>query len=155
MIVWRLLRKKFSKEPLSGEGARIFGGRWNSPGTPAVYASEHLSLAALELFVRLNIDDFGETFAAIPIYIPDSIKVIKIELQSLPKNWRDIPPNRFTQNIGDSWIRNAETSVLMVPSVIVPLEFNIVLNPTHNDFKKLRLEKIHDFQYDSRIWKEL
>jgi RES domain-containing protein len=140
-------------EALSGEGARIFGGRWNYPGTSAVYVSEHLSLAALEFFVRLNLDDFEETFAAIPIDIPDSIKVNRLELRSLPNNWRNIPPDRSTQDIGDTWLQKAETAVLAVPSVIVPFEFNMVLNPNHYDFKKLRIEKTHNFSYDPRLWK--
>lgn len=153
MRCWRLLRTDFSAEPLSGQGARLFGGRWNRRGTPSVYASEHLSLAALELFVRLQMGDSGEVFVSVPIEIPESVRVARIEAGALPKDWREMPAGRSTQEIGQDWITKGETAVLMVPSVIVPLEYNLVLNPHHGDFRKLRVGAIQSFSYDPRMWK--
>lgn len=153
MKAWRLLRKEFLREAFSGEGASLYGGRWNSKGTAVVYLGEHLSLAALEMFVRLTRRDSGIVFAAVPVEIPDSLPIETVSAGELPKEWREEPPPKTTQELGDRWAEEGRTALLKVPSVIVPHEFNLVLNPLHPDFPKVNTGHPSEFSFDPRMWK--
>ena len=103
--------------------------------------------------MRLELDDAMELFTAIPIEIPDSVRIDRIALSSLPGDWRETPPVQSTQDIGEDWIKKKATAVLMVPSIIVPLECNLIINPSHSDFSKITVGRQCDFAYDPRLWK--
>jgi RES domain-containing protein len=85
MKAWRLVRKRRLPDAFTGEGARLGGGRWNHLGTPVVYVSERLSLAALELFIHFTRKDIklSKSLLAVPVEIPDGLKVIEVSVKSL------------------------------------------------------------------------
>ncbi len=149
---WRLVNKRFAAEAFSGEGAKAVGGRWNSIGTAVVYASENLSLAALELFIWLSEADKTEEFLVIPFDIPKDL-VVAFPLSSLPRHWRAPDPVQETMEIGDAWVRSGDSAIFKVPSVVIPAEFNLILNPAHPEFKRLVIHPAESFTFDPRLWK--
>jgi RES domain-containing protein len=152
---WRLIKKKHLSDALSGEGARLGGGRWNHVGIPVAYASETLSLAVLELFIHFTRRDItiSKSLLAIPILIPDSINAIEVPLQDLAPGWNSSPPPDFTRDIGTEWVRSGASAVLRVPSAIVPEEPNFVINVKHPDFSSITVGDPRPFTLDDRAWK--
>jgi RES domain-containing protein len=148
-----LVKKAHAREAFSGEGARRYGGRWNHRGTTVVYLSESLSLAGLELFVHIGPAHKGMTFTAFKVEIPARVKVHVLSEAELPESWREEPPPDTCKDIGTEWLKRGRSAVLRVPSVIVPVEYNYVLNVGHPDFKKLKISKPADFAFDPRMWK--
>lgn len=148
---FRLVKAKHAATAFSGEGARLVGGRWNLPGTPLVYTSETLSLAALETFVHLQPVDKRIRYAWFQVTIPANVSIDK--LSSLPKSWRDSPPSEATQSAGSRWAKQAGAAALRVPSILVPGEHNLLLNPLHPQFKRLKISKSQPFEFDGRLWK--
>jgi RES domain-containing protein len=152
---WRIVKKKYQAEVLSGEGARLGGGRWNYPAVPVVYASETLSLAALELFVHFVRRDItiSRSLLAVPIEIPDSVAIAGIPPQDLKTGWDSSPPPDSTRDAGTKWMRDGLSAVLRVPSTIIPEEHNYVIDPGHADFAKITAGPARHFSLDSRMWK--
>jgi len=150
VVGWRIVKEKHAKTAFSGEGARIFEGRWNSGGVRMVYCSEHLSLAALEILVHTQ-----------PVMIRDKFRVFRvtwdekmtttIDLKELPKGWNAQPPSLISKNIGDQWVQSGRSAVLVVPSAIVPLEKTFLLNPKHRDFGKIKIKDSGSFVLDQRL----
>src|SRR5215217_6516134 len=129
MLLFRLSRRVHP--PLDGEGARLYGGRWNSPGVPVVYAASHLSLAVLELLVHTDPDLLPADLVAHEVELPDDLSVERVDLATLPDDWRDVPDHPACRAIGDAWAAEARAAVLVVPSAVVPQEANWLLNPRH------------------------
>jgi RES domain-containing protein len=129
MRLWRLARAAY--KALDGEGARIAGGRWSSVGTPVVYASTHLSLAALEILVHTDPDDIPSDFLAIEIEVDDASVGPRIDPLTLPDDWTVQADNAACRAIGDNWIRDGAHLALAVPSAVVPAETNVLINPRH------------------------
>ena len=154
-IAWRLLKKKHAAEALSGEGARLGGGRWNYVGISVVYASETLSLAVLERFVHFTRRDMtiGKSLLSIPIEIPDSVTQIKVLLKDLKTGWDSSPPPDFTRDLGTRWVYEGKSAVLRVPSAVIQNEYNFVINPKHPDFSKITAGDARPFSLDDRVWK--
>ncbi len=152
LTVWRLVKEKHAKNAFVGEGARQFGGRWNARGTPVVYLSSSLSLAALELFLHLTTDDARLRFAAIPVEMPAGLTPATLPRRKLPKAWRSEPPPDACKALGSAWAEAGGTVLLQVPSVIVPHESNYLLNPRHPDFARLKIHRVKPFGFDSRMW---
>ena len=152
---WRIVRKKRLPDAFTGEGARLGGGRWNHVGTPVVYVSETLSLAALELFIHFTRKDIklSKSLVAIPIEIPDSLKITEVSIKELKADWRMSPPSNSTKDIGTEWAQNGVSPILRVPSAVIPHEFNLVLNPKHSDFIMIKIGKEQSFMLDERMWK--
>jgi RES domain-containing protein len=153
--VWRLVREKRLSDAFTGEGARLGGGRWNHAGTPVVYVSETQSLAILELvihFTRMDIK-LSKSLFVIPLEIPDSLEVIEIVAKDLKSDWRLSPPPDSTRDVGTQWVRTGRSAVLRVPSVIVPEESNLVLNPKHADFVKIIIGQPKRLTLDARLRK--
>ncbi|MGE5663263.1 MAG: RES family NAD+ phosphorylase [Deltaproteobacteria bacterium] len=150
--VWRLVKSRFAATAFDGEGARRQAGRWNSEGTPVVYAASAVSLAALELLVHADVEDMPPGYVVIPVDIPQSVRIESVEISTLPRRWRDNGPYpRQCQTLGDAWIASKRTAVLTVPSVVVPMERNYLLNPAHPDFRKLVIGKPEIFRFDARL----
>ena len=150
--VWRLVKSRFAATAFDGEGARRQAGRWNSEGTPVVYAASTVSLAALELLVHADVEDMPPGYVVIPVDIPESVRIESIEISTLPKRWRECAPYpRRCQALGDAWFVSKRTAVLTVPSVVVPMERNCLLNPAHPDFRKLLIGKPEIFRFDERL----
>ncbi len=153
MRVWRICNKKFVASAFSGEGAKLWGGRWNEAGQPLVYTAANLSLAALETFVHLDSDLMPDELVAIAAIIPEKLKVTKIKVLDLPLNWRDYPAPDDIKQIGMDWIASQKSAVLVVPSVVIPEEENWLINPAHADFKRIKINEELPFSFDPRMWK--
>jgi RES domain-containing protein len=153
MTVYRIVKKKRLNTILSGYGASLSGGRWNSEGTEVVYTSKSVSLAIMENFVHLGVLVNNKLqYSIATINIPDNlIDVLKVE--QLPSDWKTNPPPESTAQIGDAWIQNNSSLALVVPSVVVPIEENVLINPLHKDFSKISIIEINDYYYDDRMWK--
>ena len=152
IVAWRLIKAKRQATAFDGEGARQAGGRWNHQGTAVVYVSGSLALAALEAFVHLMRAASVIPHVTFRVEIPENI-VTELQQKDLPRNWRSEPPPDITKQIGTDWVAAAASAVLRIPSVIVPVEHNFVLNPVHPDFKKLNISKPEPFSFDPRMWK--
>ena len=155
ITVWRIVKRRYQAEVLSGEGARLGGGRWNYPGVSVVYASETLSLAALELFVHFTRRDIAlsKSLVAIPIQIPDSVMIVDVPFRDLKPGWDSSPPPDSTRDVGTIWARKGLSAVLRVPSAIIPEEHNVLMNPGHADFSKIAAGDPRPFSLDARVWK--
>lgn len=149
---FRLVKARHAADAFSGEGARLVGGRWNLPGTPLVYTSESLSLAALETFVHLQPVDKRIRYVWFRVTIPANITIHTA--MPLPASWGDAPPGEATQALGTAWAKKANGVVLRVPSILVPGEHNLLLSPGHAHFKRLRITKPQPFDFDGRLWKD-
>lgn len=149
---WRLTKTRYLTTAWDGEGARRTGGRWNSVGTAVVYASGTLSLALVETLVHLP-------SGILPAYSAqradfDEFLVTILEDADLPADWRSDPPPAASRAIGDTWAVAGRSVVLRVPSVVVPLEFNYLLNPRHPDFAQVTIGPALPFPFDPRLPRE-
>jgi RES domain-containing protein len=150
MILFRIADKKY-KDDLSGTGAKLIGGRWNSPGLPALYTSEHASLAALEIIVHVNKPEKFQNLFLLAVELPDSAETAVIDEEKLKKNWQN--EFEYTRFIGNSFLKANGSLLLSVPSVLLPFENNIIINPTHGDFKKLKITYSKPIDFDNRFLK--
>ena len=144
---WRMVKEKPAATAFLGEGAWLYGGRWNSAGTSVVYTSGSQALAALESLVHLNPPVIFK-YLAIPIEFDDAL-VEKVA--ALPADWTEEPPPPATKAIGDLWVKEARSAVLELPSVIILGEPNYLLNPAHPDFQKIIIGKPQPFSFDPRL----
>ena len=143
----RILKRRFVSSAFSGEGARRYGGRWNSTGTAVVYTSSVMSLAILEW--RANLTQWPA---------PPSV-IIEIEFDAslvwsptkLPAGWKRWPYPITNAAVGDNWVRSGRSAVLELPSAVVPEELNYILNPAHLDFGKISIGKPRVFKADPRL----
>ena len=146
---WRIVKAAHAKIAFNGEGARLYGGRWNSAGIAVVYASATRALAALESLVHLN-PPVRFKYVAIAVEFDDSL-LESMRAAKLPANWKEQPAPPSAKAVGDLWVKEARSAVLELPSVIVPAESNYLLNPAHPDFKSIRVGKPEPFSFDSRL----
>ena len=147
---------RISKVPhhrdLSGTGAKMFGGRWNSEGVPVLYTAENRSLAALETMVHTPMKLLHSLpFRLITVYIPDSFKIDSVSTVQLPEKWFEYPAPPQLAAIGDAWQRSLRTEVLRVPSVIMPGEFNYLINPEHPRAKEAFVTTVDPWLPDERF----
>lgn len=149
LTAWRLSKLKFLATAFDGEGSARFGGRWNSKRVRVVYCSGTLSLAVLETLVHLN-PPIQFQYGAFRVEIPEEC-VEYVSMASLPEAWRATPAGALTRGVGDQWIRGRKSAVLAVPSVLVPQEFNLLLNPEHPDFQRLRINAPVPYSLDPRL----
>jgi RES domain-containing protein len=152
MKVWRICRERYAAEAFSGEGARRFGGRWNSRGVPMVYCSSSLALAAIELFVHLEPNLQPDDLVSIAAELPRGEPVRRFELADLPKEWwnDDFEPLR---KLGDDWIREKQSLALMVPSAPLHMEWNVLVNPLHPAVKEIIVDAPQPFHFDARMFR--
>ena len=149
MFVYRVGRTKYSKD-LSGEGARLNGGRWNHILIPCIYTSESRALAVLEYTVNVNIDEIPRSLSITTIEIPDTA-IREIKLKELPGNWMAAPAPASTKDFGTNLLTQSASKVLKIPSAVIPQEFNYILNPKNAGAKDFKIIKVEDFVYDVRI----
>jgi len=156
MIGWRISKRRYANPPIAafdGEGPKRRGGRWTPPGRRAAYASSSLALASLEYFVNLNPEDAPADLVSIRVEIPDGVRLERVDPVSLPENWRATPFPLALQTLGERWLISASSVCLLVPSALVPDELNLLINPSHLDFKDLRFSQAVEFRFDPRMWK--
>jgi RES domain-containing protein len=152
MRLWRICREIHAASAFSGEGARLYGGRWNSQGVRAVYTSPSLALAAIETFVHLEPNLRPDDLVSIETELPDNVRTERIDLKSLPRKWYELRDESL-RTFGDRWIRAGRTVALHVPSAAIRGEWNVLLNPEHSDFRKLKIQKPNPFEFDLRMYR--
>lgn len=148
MIVFRLSHKRYADD-LSGRGAELAGGRWNSKGTALVYTGQNISLCMVEVAVHLPLGIVPKDYELISIEIPDD--EIQ-ELETYKFDWQSALTLSITKDLGDEFEKKAEKLVLKVPSAVVQGEFNYLINPKHPKIKKVKIEKIEAFGFDDRLF---
>ena len=149
MQLFRIAQEKFAND-LSGNGAKLFVGCWNSEGLPVVYAASYRSLALLETLAHTPAKILNSrSFILVTLDIPDN-NFIKIEVNDLPADW-DVPDIRpFTQKTGDQFLKSQKKLALSVPSVLMPEENNYIINPMHPDFRKVKIIDQRRILFDKR-----
>jgi RES domain-containing protein len=147
MILYRCALKKWVKD-LTGQGAFLYGGRWNSPGKHAVYTAENNLLAALEVALRVPLTNISSDYVMIPLLVPDSAAVYS---PTLPKNWNRNP--KLTQQIGDEFLEANKFLLMKVPSALMSNTFNFLINPKHKLFKEVKVNKPESLLFDERLIK--
>ena len=150
VTAWRIAKRRHSKTAFTGEGAKLFGGRWNNPGTSMVYTAQSQSLAVLEMLVHLDSPALLEKYVLFEVGIDDSL-IEDVDPSLLPKTWRVDPSPARVRAIGDKWIGASTSVALRVPSALVPAEKSFLLNPRHKDFPKLLIGKPMPFRFDRRL----
>jgi len=154
-LLWRIATdtKDYEADDLSGAGARKTGGRWNATGVPMIYTSESRALACLETVVHLNAGGLPLNRYLVEIEVPDDLwAAAQVEtVSSLRIGWDAEPAGRASIVFGSDWIANRTSLLLIVPSVIVPEERNILINPEHSEHKRLIARKCRKWLYDPRL----
>lgn len=150
VTAWRLVKTKFLASAFDGEGARRYGGRWNSPGVPVVYLAASPSLAVLEVLVHLEAMGPLGAYSLVPVRFPLDI-ASALDRALLPATWASHPAGPATQALGDAWVREGRSAILRVPSVVVPEEEVLVLNPAHSDARKVIVGTARPFEWDRRL----
>lgn len=154
LTAWRLVSARHAGEAFDGEGARLYGGRWNHPGIPVVYTSATLSLAALELLVHLDPDVLPDDLVAIPAHLPEGVEVERFAGSDLPEGWRGQPGSQALKDLGSAWQQAGRSLALEVPSAVIPRESNFLLNPAHPAVRLLRVGEPERFSFDPRLQKQ-
>ena len=139
---------------ISGTGAKIYGGRWNHAGYPAVYTSSGRSLAALEFLVHVPMALAPENLSIVEINIQENVKRESIKENLLPSSWRDYPAPEQLATIGTNWIKSKSSLLLDIPSAVVDKEVNTLINPLHPDMKHVNVAIVEKFSFDSRFLKQ-
>jgi RES domain-containing protein len=149
--VYRLTRRKFAgKNPFDGEGSFLFGGRWSSIGTRLCYAATHRSLAILEYRAHIELALMPDDLVIATLEIPDDVSITSTP--ALPENWKEYPAPASLRKIGDRVIAEARGAMMLIPSVLVPQENNVLLNPLHADAARMvRQRRLVPFLYDRRL----
>lgn len=155
MEIFCITQEKYADD-LSGNGARLFGGRWNSEGFFAIYTSCTRSLALLETLAHTPAKMLDtRNYQLITLSIPDNVRAEEISLSGLHDRW-DAPDTRpVTKLMGDKFLRNKTSLLLVVPSVLVPEEKNYILNPLHSDMRKVRIINKRRICFDKRVGSHL
>ena len=152
MILYRFCQKQWIATAWSGVGAvNNSVARWNNPGTPMIYLASSVSLAMLEILVHVHDESILSRYQLMSIAVPDAL-IVKLNPDDLPKNWNANVPGRETKEIGSDWFSGRSSLAMMVPSAIVPMEYNVLLNNEHPDFTAcLQSVKMVNFSFDERL----
>jgi RES domain-containing protein len=149
MIVYRICNTAYDND-ISGTGAKLYGGRWNSKGIAMLYTAQHVSLAVLEMLVNNQFKDFSIPLSLLTISIPDNIHANEIKLTKLKNNWNeDISYSKF---MGNEFVKSMTNLYLQVPSAVIQEEYNLLINPLHKDFKKVKIIETKAFRTDKRLF---
>jgi RES domain-containing protein len=152
MRIWRICRRRFAAQAATGEGARLYGGRWNSRGIRVVYASTSLALAAMETFVNLEPNLQPKDLVSIEGRIPDEIEIESLDPKRLPPDWYKTRDESL-RSFGDEWISAGRTLALRVPSAAIRGEWNVLLNPGHASFNRVEFAEPLPFAFDARMFR--
>lgn len=151
MIVHRITKRKH-KDDLSGAGAELYGGRWNNKGTKIVYTASSIALAMTEVAVHLPFGILPLNYFVVSIKVPDTDIAVVPEKELAGTAWNSHPPSYITQDIGDRFVSLNKNLVLKVPSVVVPGDFNYLINPLHREFSKVKVVSVQPFGFDRRLF---
>lgn len=150
MIFYRLVRDEY-KEDISGYGSYLYGGRWNSKGLYALYCAEFISLTVLEIVVNYErgLYRLRPDYYLTEIQMPD-ISIIDIDGALIKKHWKE--DFEYTRFIGDQFLQSKASLALKIPSAVIPEEHNLLINPNHPDFKKLKVINSKLYDVDKRLF---
>ena len=151
--IWRIVTARFADSAFSGEGARLFGGRWNRKGLPMVYTAESRSLALLEMMVQD--DPLRAHYLLIPAFVPSGVRLRELQAAELGDDWRALAARNRLQAIGNDWLQAQESCILSVPSAVVPAERNFLINPLHPDFSTISIGEAESLETDVRLLRGL
>ena len=149
---WRIVKARYAPDAFDGEGARLYGGRWNSPGTAVIYTAESRELAMLEILAHLPAAALLALYVCIPVRFEARL-VTTLNERELPADWRVEPAPESTRQLGDAWARERRSAVWRVPSAVVPRESSYLLNPAHPDFDSLKIGEPEPIRFDERLLK--
>ena len=152
MEAYRLSREKFAAI-LSGKGAALKGARWNSIGVELIYTASNRSLAMAEVAIHFTLATLPGDYVMSTIFIPDNISIQKLNISDLPTNWNTFPHPSNTQKIGNQFIADNKFCVLQIPSAVTQGDYNLLINPNHPDFKRIKIIATDKFPFDKRIFK--
>jgi RES domain-containing protein len=153
MELYRISQEFYAKD-LSGNGARLFGGRWNSEGTFALYAAANRSLALLETLAHTPAKILQtKVYILTSLSVPDTIDMQVVNVKKLPPGWNAMEIQRYTQKVGDHFLLEKKKLLLRVPSVLMPEEDNYVLNPLHPAMKQVKIVSQRPLQFNTRLMK--
>jgi len=147
--VWRITTRRFADTAFSGEGARLYGGRWNRPGQSLVYTAESRSLALLEMLVQD--DPLRASYVLIPAQLAPDIRIDSLQPADLPLDWRAPAGREVLQSLGAQWLHSLRSAVLVVPSAVVSAERNFLINPAHPDFQRILVGQPEVLETDLRL----
>ncbi len=150
---WRLVTARFVAAAFAGEGARLYGGRWNPKGVPLVYTAESQALAVLEILVQD--EPLRARYVLMPAHIPDDLALDRVTVDQLPPDWRTLGARSELQERGAAWVRRGMSAVLAVPSAVIPDETNYLLNPRHPDFAWVEIGPPQELVTDLRLVKKV
>lgn len=152
MEAFRLAREKYAA-PLSGKGAAIKGARWNSVGVELIYTASNRSLAMAEVAVHLTLATIPSDYVMLTIRLPDDVSLRKLTEADLPADWNSFPHPASTQAVGDKFVAANKHCVLQIPSAVTRGDFNLLINPRHSEFPRIKILEIEKFPFDERIFK--
>jgi RES domain-containing protein len=156
-VVWRIATDapSYEADDLSGAGAKLTGGRWNEVGAAVVYSSESRALACLETVVHLNASGLPLNRYLVEVSLPDDLwsRARRESSASLPVGWDAAPAGRTSIQFGTGWLLSGTSALLVVPSIVVPEEVNILVNPGHGDSRRVTARKVRKWLYDPRLTK--
>ncbi|NDC30465.1 MAG: RES domain-containing protein [Bacteroidetes bacterium] len=150
MLLYRFSKLEYIND-ISGNGAKLYGGRWNSKGQPMLYTSESVSLALIELLCNSGNGFSLNKTGFVILDIPTRNTIIELQKNELPSNWQAYPSPETLKKIGDVWLQNKNSLALKVPSAVVDVEYNVLLNPLHKDFNKVKVIGVKPYQIDKRL----
>ncbi len=153
MELYRITQESYSND-LSGNGSHIFGGRWNSEGRYALYTSANRSLALLETLAHIPAKLFrNKKYILVTVFLPDKAPLKFIEEKDLPNNWDALDIQQVTQKIGDNFLEEQKGLLFRVPSVLMPEEFNYIINPLHPSMKQVKVIHQREVRFNDRLIK--
>lgn len=155
VVIWRIATEApaFHASDISGNGAKLTGGRWNSAGIAVLYCSSNIALAALETLSYLNAGLLPFNRYLVRIEIPDDLWGKRSELDPLPGGWDAVPSGLSSRTAGDKWVMQGTSPLLVVPSVIIPEETNILISPIHPENAKISATAVKRWIFDPRFFK--
>lgn len=150
MLVFRIARKRYIHD-LTGQGAKLYGGRWNPKGIAVIYASETRALALVEYLVHVSWPQLPIDLQISTLQIPEGLNPEVISSKQLPKNWRVYPPPEKLAPLGAQWVRANRCLLLQVPSAVLDREHNTLINPAHPDMSRVKIGEVQDLKVDRRL----
>lgn len=147
---WRVFKHARLVTDLLGEGSRLYGGRFNRKGIAVIYSSDSLALAAMEILVHIQSTSLLGKYVFRQLTFDESL-IETLSPVHLPHSWRDEPPAVSVQQIGDLWVREKRSAVLRVPTALLPVGANFILNPAHADFGKVGFDPPESLTFSSRL----
>jgi RES domain-containing protein len=149
MIVYRISSPKWAND-ISGNGAKLYGGRWNSAGLPMLYTSENISLCMLEILVNVQRQQLKIPFVLVEIEVPNDL--ITPSVKDLPNDWNLYPHPPSSAQFGDRWLQSFKSLMIKVPSSANEFEYNLLINPLHSRFEEVKIKRTSSFSFEQRFY---